>query len=185
VSVYGVCPKHGAVPIQGIVVTGSASITFSNNVVPCSVCGRGSRVMEGTFDFDRDGLARMLSGPQWTRDMLLRVANLAEHARVDLERANTVDKAEDVAIRFLAETENVDSALASRLLGALTSRDTRMEIYTVLGILLAAIAAVAGVAALSEGEGGGAEVTVIQRKVDPHGGPAQQTLQTPPPTLPA
>lgn len=72
-------------------LTGGASITISNCVIDCPRCGATAHFADGTLRADGDKF-RLLSGPNVTREMLLRLRLLVEEAERDPTRLDSVQK---------------------------------------------------------------------------------------------
>lgn len=69
-------------------------MTLSNNSEPCPRCGRLSKGMDGTFDFDSEGFATILNAPQWSIDALRAVqGELQEAAKALGDLAYTDERA--------------------------------------------------------------------------------------------
>lgn len=66
------CPVHGAFPSTQFVIVNSSG-SLRGNTEPCPWCGRPSRTIEGRYSFDAEGVATMISGPEWSRAALEQV----------------------------------------------------------------------------------------------------------------
>lgn len=110
--VVAVCPVHGAFPSRMIDAHSSRGITISSASEPCPQCGRRSAVMEGTFDFDADGIVTVLSAPQWTRDAIERVQRpILDSARAMSSRSYSDDRALAFMSRKLDQVQSEVAAL--------------------------------------------------------------------------
>lgn len=75
------CETCGAIfAFAGIVgLREGAQVTFSNVGTNCPKCGGTANILDGTFEKTRDAL-RLLSGPQFTKDVLRAFGSLIEQA---------------------------------------------------------------------------------------------------------
>lgn len=64
--------------------TNSSEVKLSNNSEPCPDCGRQSRLMDGVFNFDTQGLATALSAPSWSIEALSAVQGTLEELTEEL-----------------------------------------------------------------------------------------------------
>lgn len=67
----------------GIDIKNSINVVIENNRVTCPKCSSVAKLLDGTFNFDKDGLATLLSGPQITFEILTQLKLLAEKAIKD------------------------------------------------------------------------------------------------------
>lgn len=157
--VVAVCPVHRTFPSRAFNVSGSSNITLTGCTEPCPQCGRISAVMEGVFDFDIDGFATVLSGPEWTVEALHSVQSGLREAGRALADTKYSDKRAyrllDAKLDLIAEQNgqlisHVDSLNTE--VRALTAKLSRGRLATVLIALAALIGFVSDV-------GGAVEVT--------------------------
>lgn len=66
--VYAECLFCGVVEAKGFNISGARNVTLVGNRDRCPNCKRETKVLDGTFDFDPNGFARVLTGPDWTRE---------------------------------------------------------------------------------------------------------------------
>jgi hypothetical protein len=59
----------------------NSEIRLENIRVECIKCGLGAKALDGTFRFDSDGVQTLLSGPQFTVDLLMQLQALAQRAK--------------------------------------------------------------------------------------------------------
>jgi len=63
---------------RGIVIQDSTNVTLSNNSTTCPKCGSRAKYLDGTFNFDSNGIISVLSAPQFTIDILNRIKSIVE-----------------------------------------------------------------------------------------------------------
>lgn len=66
---------------RGIDIADSQNVTLSNNYTKCPKCKSKARFLEGTFNFDTNGIATVLSAPQFTTEILDKIKGLLEQAQ--------------------------------------------------------------------------------------------------------
>ncbi len=66
---------------RGITIKCSTNVTLSNNSTTCPKCGSRAKYLDGTFNFDSNAVATVLSAPQFTVDILRIVKDLIEKAQ--------------------------------------------------------------------------------------------------------
>lgn len=77
-----VCPECKSIfEDRGITIVGSTNVTLSNNSTTCPKCGSRAKYLDGTFNFDSNGVATVLSAPHFTVDILKIVKDLIEKAQ--------------------------------------------------------------------------------------------------------
>ncbi|WP_426303026.1 hypothetical protein [Arthrobacter sp. R-11] len=119
-NVLAVCPFHGVFE-SAVIRISNVKVSITGGIVSCPRCGADSKMMEGTFSF-RDGLIEMLSGPQWTRDIVDEARRAL--ANLDLGKVRTPE----AAIRALEKT----SPLAADLVSKAWSRSDKLALFTLL-----------------------------------------------------
>ena len=74
-----VCPNCKSIfEARGIVIQNASNVTLSNNTTRCRNCGAKAQYLDGTFNFDSNGIMTVLSAPQFTKDILNRIKTLVE-----------------------------------------------------------------------------------------------------------
>lgn len=92
--VVSVCPEHGPFASQTYIMRHVEGAMFQGAEDICPICGKVSRVIDGRFSFDGEGIATVISAPDWSREALrdvqgdlLAMANAAEDRRYSDTRA--------------------------------------------------------------------------------------------------
>jgi hypothetical protein len=76
-----ICPVHGSRPFRGPDFGQANNITFLGVHTVCEECGRSSRIVDGTFDYNRrDGLS-VVSAPRWSIDALTAIGAIVAETR--------------------------------------------------------------------------------------------------------
>jgi hypothetical protein len=91
---------------------GSINVTISNVFESCPQCGNIANVLDGTFDFDANGNATLVSGPPLTRNIVNAIRNLVEIAKKEnftkekfIEEANNISpEAGDYLAKFVPKS---------------------------------------------------------------------------------
>ncbi|NPC97253.1 hypothetical protein [Nocardioides sp. zg-DK7169] len=110
--VVAVCPTHGSFASRRFGVSSSSNVTIQNCFESCPRCGAESAVMEGTYDFDVEGLATAISAPSWSRFAL---------RQVQAEVQRLVNAAEDPGLSD-ADLQHIADAVAVTV----SARDQRL-----------------------------------------------------------
>lgn len=85
----------------GINIKNSINVVIENNRVTCPKCHSVAKLLDGKFNFDEDGLATLLSGPQITFEILTQLKLLAEKAIKEEYSAETfIEKAKSISPIF-------------------------------------------------------------------------------------
>jgi hypothetical protein len=63
---------------RGIVIQDSTNVTISNSSTTCPKCRSRAKYLDGTFNFDSNGIISVLSAPQFTIDILNRIKSIVE-----------------------------------------------------------------------------------------------------------
>jgi len=63
---------------RGIVIQDSTNVTLSNSYTTCPKCRSRAKYLDGTFNFDSNGIISVLSAPQFTIDILNRIKSILE-----------------------------------------------------------------------------------------------------------
>lgn len=61
---------------RGIVIQDSTNVTISNSSTTCPKCRSRAKYLDGTFNFDSNGIISVLSAPQFTIDILNRIKSI-------------------------------------------------------------------------------------------------------------
>ena len=86
---------------SGIIIKDSTNVVIENNRVTCPKCCSVAKLLDGTFNFDKDGLATMLSDPQITFEILTQLKLLAEKAiREEYSAETFIEKAKSISPIF-------------------------------------------------------------------------------------
>lgn len=126
-----ICDSCLMIFASGFEVVDCANTTFSGCTSgPCPKCGDVGRVPDGTYDVFGDTL-KLLSGPSQTIEDLRRLSDILANAR-----AQKASRDEVIA----TVEENVPKL---RSIGDFLPQ-TRPELYTVIGLVIAAIALLSG-----------------------------------------
>lgn len=147
VPIYSHCNHCGHTFESALANLMGASVraSLSGNRESCPSCGKIARVMEGEFFITPEG-TEMLSGPQWTRDMLERIAQqLADVERLasspDLSDQDAREKI-DALLEEIAGTNPLVAehyrALAdpqSRKTWALAAKSVAVNVLAVIGAI--------------------------------------------------
>lgn len=102
--VYSHCRLHGTFTSRAIEVVDSTDVTIGPFWEPCPVCEQASQVFPGTFDFDKDGIATVLSGPDWTRKTYANAQRVLGRARQKLENGEDLKRVIADTARDLDQT---------------------------------------------------------------------------------
>lgn len=133
-NLVAVCDVHGTFVSRAFAMFNVQGLTLSGNTESCPTCGRPSKIVDGTFNVSPDGVVKVLSAPEWTRDALREaqraIQNLARHSNDD----------PDSQIRHLEET----SPAVAELLTAATEGWTREQKLQLWGVLLTFLSIVLG-----------------------------------------
>jgi len=65
----------------GISIVDSQSVSLHNNYTKCPKCNSKARFLDGTFNFDENGIASVLSAPQFTTEILTQIKSLLEQVQ--------------------------------------------------------------------------------------------------------
>ena len=60
---------------------GGGKLSLKNVWEQCIRCGKDAKLLDGTFQIDKQGVTKLLSGPQFTIDILNQLKSLAEQAQ--------------------------------------------------------------------------------------------------------
>lgn len=147
-----VCPEHGPFESRLIVASDSQNVTLSNNAEPCPTCQAGSQVMEGTFNFDVDGLVHVLAAPAWSRFALKVVqTEVRELADAAQDRSLSEADVERIADRVVERIAERDQGFADLLVTQIKGRPRSAVVAFLLGLL--------AVLGMMDGAIGGARLT--------------------------
>ena len=147
--VPAVCDSCGSI-FATCIAAGKGRLTFDNRTAgPCPLCGATGTIPDGIYTVV-EGVLRALV-PHRTMVQLRQLAAVLEEARRTATEPNQVD---EQIKREAPELTSIVDALPK----------TRTELYLFIGLIVAAISAVAGVAALWKG--GGPSDADIQQIVD-------------------
>ena len=91
-------------PKCGIVFNDTKAINISNafvhmsgNTIDCPRCGSRADFLEGDFYIDQQGIVTLLSGPQFTYDVLKQLRDLTENAaKKNFSQEEFLQKAEEI-----------------------------------------------------------------------------------------
>ena len=61
-----------------IKIVDSQSVSLNHNYTRCPKCNSKAQFLEGTFNFDENGIASVLSAPQFTFEILAKIRSLLE-----------------------------------------------------------------------------------------------------------
>jgi hypothetical protein len=61
---------------RGIVIQDSINVTISNSSTTCPKCRSRAKYLDGTFNFDSNGIISVLSAPQFTIEILNRIKSI-------------------------------------------------------------------------------------------------------------
>lgn len=92
------CPNCGTFTSSVIDVESSSDVTIGGIKETCPRCGATAEVYPGTFNFDAQGLATVLTGPGWTRAAYAQ----AQQALLRTGRALKAGQDKDEALQSLA-----------------------------------------------------------------------------------
>lgn len=150
--VVAVCPVHGAFESRAIQLENATDVVLSGNVESCPQCGRLSRVMDGTYNFDTSGVAQVLAAPAWSRLALRqvqsevrRLANAAENPEL------SDDMVQQIATEVAARIASHDERVAEMVLSGIRDRPRHAAIAFLLALIT--------VLGMIDGAVGGARVT--------------------------
>lgn len=126
-----VCPAHGPFKSGAFAAFDSHGTTVSGSE-PCPVpgCGRESRIAEGRFDFDHEGMATVLTAPSWSRDAIEAVQRPLREAAAALR-----DKSLSDADAFAVLNEKLDRVLAGQAASDQNVRELTTEVRALRGKL--------------------------------------------------
>jgi hypothetical protein len=100
-----------------------STVTFNNvGMGKCPRCGSIGKIMDGTYRFDSDGIMRVLSGPQFTTEVLVKLQHVAEVAQTESYTPN----------KFITE---VSLGLSDTLLNLFVPQDAG-DFYSFLQFLI-------------------------------------------------
>lgn len=85
--VAAVCLVHGPFESRAFSSVGSQNVAFKGVTEQCPKCGLPSKVMEGSFDFDDQGFASVVSAPLWSMQALKTVQDRIRRAAREIEVA--------------------------------------------------------------------------------------------------
>lgn len=83
--VYSQCPLCGVFPSPAFRIMNANTVTLKGNRERCPRCGRWAQVLDGTFNFDSRGFARIVTAPDWTREAYAEAHRLLLNAREQLQ----------------------------------------------------------------------------------------------------
>lgn len=155
--ITAVCAVHGAFPSRMFAAFNVSGLTLSGNKESCPVCGRSSRIIDGTFNVSSEGLIEVLSAPNWTKDVLSSV-------RDALRAVQSIASNPDAVVSQLEET----SPKAAQLVNAATRGWTRDQKIALMAVLIPTLTTII-IFLLGQKDGGQAlspdEVSVIVEQV--------------------
>jgi hypothetical protein len=129
-------PKCGKVfDASGGIMVKNATATITNNSVQCPYCGSLGKTLDGTYNFDKDGFATLLEGPEFTTDVLAKLRKVAEDARANKYSPQ----------QFIEEAEKISPAVAGLFLSPefqayWSMINTGLQtFFTFLGVLIATL----------------------------------------------
>lgn len=149
--VVSVCPVHGPFISQQLRIKQATDVTFVGNADSCPICKAPSRMMDGNFNFDAEGLVTILSAPQWTRQALQEVAGaLADGARIIEDAASTKER--EKALRDVIDNLAATNQILAQTVQQLTQTKKRpwSKIVALLNALAAAVTIALGAPTLME-----------------------------------
>lgn len=112
---YAVCPNCGN-KFESYAIGGrnSYGTTVINGREQCPRCGAMARTMEGSFKFDDRGEVTMLSGPQWSFELVREMQQrMREIERVAQSKKYEDAEAEALIEEILSEVESSNPAVAA------------------------------------------------------------------------
>ena len=86
-------------------IVDSINVSLEGNTETCPRCGSRANVLDGTFDFNAQGIAKLISGPAFTQDVYKQFVSLVERARNE-----ELNKEE-----FVREAQAISPLLASSI----------------------------------------------------------------------
>jgi hypothetical protein len=167
-----VCGSCGSFFFAQNFIGGSGTVTVSNvGYGPCPVCGGMGRVLDGTYEFVGETV-RLLAGPEWTRERLVRLAALLHDlARQPVRHGDL--KPENVLVSLAKE----EPSLAARL-----KPKSSVELAAWLTLLLMIVQTLLGFGAQHGITDNDVEKIVRAVTEQPHGTQVRTTRR--PPTSP-
>jgi hypothetical protein len=126
--VVAVCPEHGPFRSQAIEIVNSRGIVLEGNIETCPRCGTVSPIMDGTFDFDADGIATVINAPGWSRKALDAVQGLlGPAADALLDEKVATDHAYRLLSEQMVELGRSGDANTQRLIDAITAQKPKLS----------------------------------------------------------
>lgn len=111
----------------------------------CPRCGRIARVMEGSYNFDRNGVATPVDAPQWSIDLLNRVqGKLRTAERIVANPALTTRAAHDKVIRYIDESIRPENPAVADVLSEKLDAKPRKKWVTVIRRMGVAVSLIVG-----------------------------------------
>jgi hypothetical protein len=136
------CPNCGYEFPSPIQMANATNVTYSGNKTHCPNCTKEVLVApngrDGVYSFDRKGIATLLSGPQFTPDILSRLRVAAESAKA------TPEKVDD----FIKQANAIAPSLGDKFAVYLSDPANIVTFFTMLIALLTAL--ITGVGAFKQ-----------------------------------
>jgi hypothetical protein len=142
--VYAKCLVHGSFESTIIDADNVFGMTIVGVPDYCPTCGRPAQTMQGTFNL-YNGAVEMLSGPDWTREMLASIRDSVAEAKAAVQRAGTDSEVADLINQLRSQVRLVNGKMDSLIAENAAGKSKEWTLFflgTLLTILTWAIPAV-------------------------------------------